>query len=153
MKRSILLILMCCTVLMASTSYRDTIPDKKIQEKAQQMTDEKLESLSSDKYMNRLVIGFADLRNLIDSLYAESIKKQESIELASQARDSVTRALLVVLTENASLRAENKRHERDWNTVSSSLDWIFFALAVYIASLLAQGTYNGYKEWKQTREK
>lgn len=149
MRRYALLIILSCTVMMASTSYRDTIPEAKIQMKAKELTDRKLESLSNDKYRDMLVIQFRDLRALIDSLYAESIRKQESIELASMGRDSVTQVLLMTVAENMALKASNEQYEKDINFISKTPTYLFIFILMIVAVLIGQGVYNYYKERKK----
>jgi len=146
MKRYIALFSIC--LLFFSASTQDSL---KVE--AEKRTEQQLDSLSKPRGKHTAVIDFSDIKAHMDSLNTQILRLIDESNIASQKRDSLTQAMVSILSENVALRRSNEQYRNDWDVISKGLDAIFWLFLIYVGSLAAQGTYHGYREWKDKNQK
>ena len=144
MKRYIVLFFVC--LLFFSASTQDSIKTE-----AEKRTQRQLDSIAKPMGSHKMVIDFTDIKSHMDSLNTQILRLIDRSNMASQKRDSLTQAMITIMSENVALKRSNDQYRKDWNIISRGLDSIFWLFLIYVGSLAAQGTYHGYKEWKDKK--
>lgn len=145
MKRYIALLSIC--LLFFSASTQDSIKTE-----AEKRTQRQLDSIAKPSGPHRMVIDFTDIKSHMDSLNTQILRLINQSNMASQKRDSLTQAMITIMSENIALKRSNEQYRKDWNVISKGLDSIFWLFLIYVGSLAAQGTYHGYREWKDKKQ-
>lgn len=140
-------------ILMSSTAQkRDTMPEGRLDVAAKTLTDRQLESISRSDVSNTFVIHFRDLRRHIDSLNANNIMQRMALDSASRSRDSLTYAMVRIISENLSLKASNEQYRQDMVFAIRTPHYIFFFALVVAATFFGNGLYRGWEKYKLNKD-
>lgn len=124
MKRCLFLVVACLGFIPVS-STQDSI-----RKEAAKRTEQQLDSMAKYVGPNKVIIDFSDVKSHMDSLNATIIRLIEQSDLESKKRDSLTQAMIGLISENLHLRKSNIEYEKNFTFAENAQHFLFYALLV-----------------------